>query len=81
MAGVMMEGDEGREVKKISVPSIGGNAEIVATEHPNANVRAEGVSYPENPMEGSNVGHSIVDDLVHPYTETDVGEANNPLKP
>lgn len=44
-----MPGDEGVEVKDQSVPSIGGNAEVVASAHLGDAMRSEGVNYPENP--------------------------------
>ena len=54
MAGVMTVGDEGMEVKRQSVPDIGGSgtAEIVASAHVSSEFRAEGVSYPETPGVG-----------------------------
>ncbi len=42
-----MTGDSGIEVKDQSVPSIGGNAEIVAGGHVSDQNRANGVNYPE----------------------------------
>jgi len=79
MAGVMMEGDEGMEVKMGSQPSIdmddtGMTAPVVESAHLTDGNRAEGVSYDENP------GATGPDGSGFP-PETDVGEANNPLKP
>ena len=51
MAGVMMAGDEGKEIPMASVPSIGGNAQVVASAHLDGS-RNEGVAYPENPGVG-----------------------------
>lgn len=74
-----MTNDSGMEVKKQSVPSIGGDAQIVETAHVN-DATDDVASYPENPMSGD-WGES--EDMVgiHPGTGTDVGEATNPLKP
>ena len=47
MAGVMTQGDEGKEVGMQSVPSIGGNAQVVASAHLSDANRANGVAYPE----------------------------------
>lgn len=43
----MMTTDGGIEVKDQSVPSIGGNADIVAGGHVSDQNRANGVNYPE----------------------------------
>ncbi len=77
MAGVNMEGDSGIEVKITSAPDIdpdgaGPRAPIVASAHLTDGPRAEGIAYPENPGMG-------VDGIGYP-PETDMGEANNPLK-
>lgn len=79
MAGVMMTGDEGREVKTEMVPEIGGgdgggNSKVVESEHLDDHHRNEGVSYNENPgVDSDGMGSGFP-------AGTDVGEANNPLK-
>lgn len=76
MAGVMMEGDEGMEVKRQSVPTIGGTdgvgstAEVVASTHLN-DTNAEGNQYSVVPQFNEN----------QMKNGTDFGEANNPLRP
>ena len=73
MAGVNMENDGAKEVKTESVPSIGGDAEVVQSDHLDNEFRANGVDYNENPG---------VDVTTSAYPEgNDFGEANNPLKP
>ena len=68
MAGV--DPNAGMDAPKQSVPSVQGEgtAEIMAERNLNNDHRNDGVAYPENPGIG-------------PFpAETDVGEANNPLK-
>ena len=78
----MMEGDYGQEVKEQEVSTIGGEedtdggigkTDVVASEHLTDGNRAEGVPY--TPVFGMDV-------TTKPYPAgTDVGEADNPLKP
>lgn len=72
MAGVT--GSGGMEISKKSVPTIGGSAEVVSSDH-FAGPRAEGVAYDSNESIGVNRTTSG-------YPQgTDFGEASNPLKP
>lgn len=71
MAGV--DPNAGMDAETMSVPSIGGDAEIAEARNLNNDHRNNGVAYNETPG---------VDVTTKAYPEgTDVGEANNPLKP
>ena len=72
MAGVT--GSGGTPVSTTSVPSIGGNAEVVSSAHLNES-RAEGVAYDTN----VSVGEKL--DTGGFPTGTDFGESSNVLRP